>query len=67
MADSTPKGFFAYPSNPPTLADAIRNGVQVINGGGATTIKTWEQCSIGGKVIIQELCKEIDAADFFLC
>ncbi len=28
-------------------------------------IKSWEECSIGGKIIIQELCKEIEQADLF--
>jgi hypothetical protein len=60
-----PTGFFAYPSKPPAIPEAITAAVRNINGTGLTRVRTWEQCRVGGKVIIQELCKEIANSDFF--
>ena len=25
----------------------------------------WEECDVGGKIVIQEICREIAAADIF--
>jgi len=59
------KGFFAYPSKPPACGDAIGNAVEEINNAGEVCIKTWEECKVTGRVIIDEICREIDAAQFF--
>jgi hypothetical protein len=65
MTNAAPRGFFAYPSNPPTIGEAIRAAATSINGGGEIFIKPWEECSVGGKIIIQEICREIEQADLF--
>ncbi len=65
MDDFAPKGFFAYPSNPAGLAETIRTAAGEVNRMGVVSLKTWEQCKVGGKVVIQELCGEIDQAQLF--
>jgi hypothetical protein len=59
------KGFYAYPSSPGTIGEAVRNALQTINSSGVVTIKSWEDCSVGGKLVIQEICNEIEASQFF--
>ena len=65
MADSTPTGFFAYPSNPQTISETIRTAVSKLNSSGLVSLKVWEDCSVGGKVIVDEICREISQADIF--
>src|SRR5580700_1844758 len=57
-------GFFAYPSNV-AVAEVIRNGTSKINDTGLVQLKTWESCKVGGKIVIGEICKEIDRANLF--
>lgn len=59
------KGFFAYPSDPPTCGEVITEAIKEINAGGTIEIKTWEELQTGGKFIIHEICKEIDQTDLF--
>jgi hypothetical protein len=63
--DNPPTGFFAYPSSPSSVPETIAAAVKGVNDTALARIKTWEQCRVGGNVIIAELCKEIGAADFF--
>jgi hypothetical protein len=65
MTDQTVSGFFAYPSKPVSCGDAIRQAVDVLNGYGIVSIRTWEQCQVGGKLVIFELCKAIDQSQLF--
>ncbi len=58
-------GFFAYPSQPPDIGETIRYGVRKINERGQAQIRTWEDCKVGGKAIIQEICRCIDESDIF--
>jgi hypothetical protein len=58
-------GFFAYPSKPPIIPETIAVAVRGINETGLANVKTWEDCRVGGKVIIHELCREIANSDFF--
>lgn len=60
-----PKGFFAYSSYPPTLPETVATAAKEINKGRQIHLRTWEECRIGGKVIMQEICKEIDKAELF--
>jgi len=57
--------FFAYPSTPPSIGEIIRTAIREINKAARVLVKGWEDCKVGGKVIIQELCREIDAAEVF--
>ena len=65
MNDKTPVGFFAYPSTPPSIGETITAAIGRINSGHAVKLKPWADCKIGGKIIIQEICREIDNCDLF--
>lgn len=64
MNPTNVSGFFAYPSKA-DIAEVIKNGVAKINETGIVQLKTWESCRVGGKLIIGEICKEIDSANIF--
>ena len=65
MNTALPSGFFAYPSTPPTLREAIGEFVAQLNRENNIRVRTWEECSIGGKLLIQEICNSIDRANLF--
>ena len=65
MANTIPKAFFAYPSNRPILMEAIRDAVDELNAGKQVSIKTWEKCNIGGKLVIYTICDAIDESELF--
>ncbi len=66
MANTIPKAFFAYPSSIPTLKEAIHEAVPELNEEGQVKIRTWEQCNIGGKFVIDTICNAIDESELFL-
>lgn len=63
--DHVPKGFFAYPSKPPSISEIIKTALVNIGGSGLVNFKTWEECRVGGHIIIDEICTYIDEADLF--
>ena len=65
MASTIPRAFFAYPASGPTLKEPIREAVCKLNAEGQITIQTWEQCNIGGKLVINTICDAIDKAELF--
>ena len=65
MANTIPKAFFAYPSSRPTLRDAVLEATYRLNASGNVDIKTWEECRISGKLVINSICEAIDKADLF--
>ena len=65
MENTTPKAFFAYPSSRPILTEAIRDAARELNNTRQVNIKTWEECNIGGKLIINTIYDEIDNAELF--
>ena len=65
MADTIPKAFFAYPSSPPTLKEAIHGAVHKLNVARQVNIKTWEECNTGGKFVINTICDAINEAELF--
>jgi len=65
MSKWMPTGFVAYPSQPPLLAETIRSAINEINKGNRVSLKSWEDCKVGGKVVIEELCRSIDQAEIF--
>lgn len=58
-------GFFAYPSIPASCGEAIRHAVEVINSQSITSVQTWEECRVGGKLVVDEICKAIDGRKLF--
>ena len=65
MSNPIPTGFFAYPSTPPVIAESIHSAIERINESSLIFIKPWDQCRVGGKIIIEELCREIANANVF--
>jgi hypothetical protein len=65
MTYRPPSGFFAYPSEPAMLGEAIRAAIQAINKGNRAALTSWEECKVGGKLIIEALCQAIDGASIF--
>ncbi len=59
-------GFFAYPSQPASIPEIVKRAVDKINKSQECHIKTWQECAISGKVIIDVICREIDDADLFI-
>jgi hypothetical protein len=65
MAGSA-KGFFAYPSDPISLSETVKNAVLTINAQPSIHITPWEQARTGGKVVVTEICRLIDDSGVFL-
>ncbi len=61
------KGFFAYSNEPESVGETIENAILKINEIGKLNLKSWKRMDISGKLIIDEICDEIDACDIFLC
>lgn len=66
MGNNSICGFFAYPSQPASIPEIVKKAVDKINKSQECQIKTWQECAISGKVIIDVICREIDDADFFI-
>lgn len=58
-------GFFAYSSSPKSISDAILNAVDSIEMGHCARLTPWERMNISGKVLVNEICRQIDQADLF--
>jgi hypothetical protein len=65
MLNDKISGFLAYPSNPSTCGETIRQAVDLINPQGVVSLQTWEQCRVGGKLVVDEICKAIDSCQLF--
>ena len=65
MGNEKISGFLAYPSNPSTCGETIRQAVELINPQGIVSLETWEQCRVGGKLVVDEICKAIDSCQLF--
>jgi hypothetical protein len=63
---SIAKGFFAYPFQPAALAEVMRTAAERINQQAGLKLTVWESLRTGGKIIIDEICRTIDEADFLL-
>lgn len=60
------KGFFAYGSDPNSSGESVQLAITEINKSGEFSIKPWSKMNVHGKVIINEIFKEINSSDF-LC
>ncbi len=65
MNTPIPRAFFAYPSSGQTLKEAIQFAVPKLNAGGQVYIKTWEEYTEGGSLIINTICQAIDGSKLF--
>jgi len=59
------RGFFAYPSQPAAIPETIRQATREFNQGQLCVLTTWQECRIGGKIVIDTICRYIDAASVF--
>src|SRR6202795_2415081 len=64
-SDPRVRAFFAYPFDPPALAETIREAASKINKTHVAIVHPWERMTITGKNIVQEICREIDRAKIF--
>ena len=54
------KGFFAYPSKLKDIGECIERAVKNTNRSTAyLSYKTWEECDVNGKFIVQEIMSNI--------
>jgi nucleoside 2-deoxyribosyltransferase len=60
-----PQAFFAYPSEPYALSEAIKLAAQDISKTKVANVRTWEDMSVSGKNVIGEICREINSAQIF--
>jgi hypothetical protein len=65
-ASHRPTGFVAYPSRPTELPDTIRAAVAQINREPHATLRTWQDLSVSGHLIINQICDAISDAQFFV-
>jgi hypothetical protein len=59
--------FFAYPINPPALAETIESTIALICGNSAVKAQSWRSFSAAGKFITHEVCSAINACTLFAC
>lgn len=58
-------GFFAYSGQPRSVGDSVEEAISLINDSGLTLLGSWRSHTINGKLIIDEVTKAIDEADYF--
>lgn len=58
-------GFFAYSSTPSYSGESIEDAISQINLTNTTSLKSWKNYTVSGKVIIKEVINTIDDADYF--
>ena len=60
--------FYAYASVPAEVSRTVADTVKLANDfDGGLRIVDWAELSIAGKLVIYEVCKNIDEADLFIC
>lgn len=61
--------FFAYPSKPPALGETIEEAIKQINKQCAIYVKisSWVKLKNTGKIVISEICREINNSLLFMC
>src|SRR6476661_3375488 len=58
-------GFFAYSGKPYSVGESIEEAIELINGSGIASLKSWKSYTVNGKLIIDEVTKAIDEAEYF--
>lgn len=67
MSIKNPTCFFAFPSQPPDIAETIDVAIDEINGTEIVDIISWQSLRVTGKVVIHRICEAISDADIFIC
>lgn len=67
--DDAVKCFFAYPSKPVDLGETLQLAIQQINNGAVGVVEAidWGSLRIGGRVIIDVICRKIEECEVFAC
>ena len=65
--EGTMKCFWAYSNHPHNVKNDVIDAINQINNSGIISIKPWETMDIEGNFIIDEILKEINACDVFVC
>ena len=58
MADT--EIFFAYPSEPGLVREAVASAAKRIDGVGGLRARPWEALNVGGRLVMQQILDEID-------
>ena len=58
-------GFFAYSGKPYSVGESIEEAIDSVNLSGIASLKSWTTYIVNGKLIIDEVTKAIDEADYF--
>lgn len=61
-----PISFLAYPSKPERLAEIMEKASQDINDSQTAVVRPWTLLKIGGRLIIDQVCRAIDEADLLM-
>jgi len=59
-------GFFAYPSTPLDLNETIESAIELLNQNSGILIRSWKDSDVSGKLIINQILREIDSCNVFL-
>ena len=65
MMNEPIKGFFAYPSQPASIPETILAAIHTINESRVCQLTSWQACRVGGKIVIDVICRAIDEAQIF--
>jgi nucleoside 2-deoxyribosyltransferase len=58
-------GFFAYSGQPKSVGESIEEAIRLINDSGIASLRSWRSFTINGQLIIDEVTKAIDEAEYF--
>lgn len=58
-------GFFAYSGKPNSVGESIEEAIELVNVSGIASLKSWKSYTVNGKLIIDEVTKAIDEAEYF--
>ena len=61
-----PTAFLAYASDVPALQETVENAAKRLNDSNAVEILSWTKLQIGGRILISNICTEIDQRDIFI-
>lgn len=59
--------FYAYPADPPSLAETVESAIDRINATGLVKVRGWKTLATAGRIIIHEVCAVINDCDLFIC
>jgi len=59
--------FFAYPSEPPGLVEAVEDAMAIIDQYAVVTPVGWKSAGVTGRYVIKAICDAIDSCGIFCC